>query len=70
MTTNRIIIRTSDISTLEGVSLSRASEIHNTIKAGLGKSKKHRLTISEYCADRGFEYNKTLTDLGLQHGKI
>ncbi len=70
MTTHRIIIRTSDISILEGVSSSRASEIHNTIKAGLNKGKKQRVTIAEYCDDRGFSYEKVLTDLGLKNGKV
>lgn len=66
MTTHRIIIRTSDIAVLEGVSSTRASVILNTIKSGLNKTKKQRVTIAEYCDDRGFELNRVLTELGLK----
>lgn len=66
MTLHRITLKTSDISALEGISMSRASESHSTLKASLSKSKKQKVTIREYCADRGFDYNQTLVDLGLK----
>lgn len=65
MTTHRITLRTCDIATLEGLSASRASEAHATLKASLGKSKFQKVTIREYCKDRGFDYHQTLVDLGL-----
>lgn len=66
MTTHRIIIRTSDISKLEGISPSRASEIINIIKSALKKGKKQLLTIAEYCDYRGLEHDKVLINLGLK----
>ncbi|MGD9930156.1 MAG: hypothetical protein AB7U05_09060 [Mangrovibacterium sp.] len=65
MTTHRITLRTCDIATLEGLSASRASEAHATLKASLGKSKFQKVTIREYCADRGFDYYQVLVVLGL-----
>jgi len=66
MTFHRIVLKTSDIAALEGLSVSRASEAHSTLKASLGKLRKQKVTIREYCADRGFDYNQTLIDLGLK----
>jgi len=65
MTTHRITLRTSDIATLEGLSASRASEAHATLKASLGREKCQKVTIREYCQDRGFDYHQILIDLGL-----
>ena len=70
MTCHRIIIKTADIALLEGLSSSRASEVHTTLKASLNRGPFQRVTIREYCKDRGLDYHQTLIDLGLVHPQI
>lgn len=65
MTYHRITLRTADIVQLEGLSDSRASEVHSTLKAILGKSRHQKVTIREYCNYRGLDLSSTLIDLGL-----
>ncbi len=70
MCCHRITLRTSDIAQLEGLSNSRASEVHSTLKASLAKSKFQKVTLREYCNDRGFNYDEVLANLGLIHPKV
>ena len=70
MTSHRIILRTSDIALLEGLSSSRASEVHSTLKASLKKGSFQKVTIREYCNDRGLSYEETLITLGLVKPQI
>ena len=65
MIRHRISLRTADITILEGLSSSRASEVHAIVKASLKKAKYQKVTIREYCKYKGFNYKETLNDLGL-----
>ena len=65
MTDHRIVLRTSDIEVLEGVGKSQASELHAILKISLGRTKQQKVTIREYCDDRGFDYDEILIQLGL-----
>jgi hypothetical protein len=50
---SRIFINTADISTLEGLSIKRASEILRQIMDSFGKERPQKLLIIEYAQYRG-----------------
>ncbi len=55
---DRIIIYLSDIQLLYGISKSGACEVKKRILCALGKDKKKRLTIQEFCDYEGLELDK------------
>lgn len=60
---SRIFIKTNDISTFEGISIKRASEIMRTIMDALQKEKPKKLLITEYCSYRGVPEQEILKQI-------
>lgn len=65
MTNDRIIIRTSDIAILTGVTATTASRNMRTIKDSLGKTRNQKITIKEYSEYSGISESEIKQKLKL-----